>query len=127
MLQRVLGAVLAASLCVALAAGSGIATPARAAEGFLSVAEDVPLMPGLVEDAGSATVFDKPEGRIVQADAVGAVRRAAVLAFYAETLPQLGWAPGPAPAEFSREREMLRLSFKGRDGALTVHFDLTPR
>lgn len=116
----------ALAVCTGLAVGLGLSAPAPAAEGFLSVAEDIPLMPGLVEDTGSATVFDKPDGRIVQADAVGAVGRAAVLGFYAQTLPQLGWN-SESSAVYAREREMLRLSFRGRDGALTVHFDLTPR
>jgi len=116
----------ALAVCTGLAAGFGLSTPAPAAEGFLSVAEDIPLMPGLVEDTGSATVFDKPNGRIVQADAVGAVGRAAVLSFYAQTLPQLGWN-SESPATYAREREVLEFSFQGRDGALTVHFSLTPR
>src|SRR5690606_21905750 len=33
---------------------------AHAAAGFLSIAEDVPLMPGLAENADAAAVFDKP-------------------------------------------------------------------
>ena len=39
-------------------------------------------------------VFDTPAGRIVEAVASGAVTRDEVLAFYAETLPQLGWDEG---------------------------------
>ena len=48
-------------------------------------------MPGLIPIAGSDLVFDKPEGRIVEAQAQGASSRAKVQAFYAASLPQLGW------------------------------------
>src|SRR3546814_3202631 len=66
---------------------------AWAAEAFLSVADDIPLMSGLTENTDAATVFDKPAGRIVTAEAGGPVTIAAVRAFYAATLPQLGWLP----------------------------------
>src|SRR3546814_15324856 len=46
---------------------------AWAAEAFLSVADDIPLMSGLTENTDAATVFDKPAGRIVTAEASGPV------------------------------------------------------
>ncbi|HUH84169.1 MAG TPA: hypothetical protein VLX85_06140 [Stellaceae bacterium] len=98
---------------------------ARAA-GFVAGTEDVPLMPGLAPVAGSALAFDKPEGRIVEAQASGKVTRAAVHQFYAGTLPQLGWMPAGAET-WRREHETLRLDFTGRDGDLTVGFTLSPR
>jgi hypothetical protein len=98
---------------------------ARAAAGFLSIAEDVPLMPGLAENADAATVFDKPSGRIANAEAKGAVTANAVRQFYAATLPQLGWQ-ALGTEQYRRERERLRFSFAGRDGALTVRFELLP-
>lgn len=98
---------------------------ARAAAGFLSIAEDVPLMPGLAENADAAAVFDKPSGRIANAEAKGAVTANAVRQFYAATLPQLGWQ-AMGTEQYRRERERLRLSFAGRDGALTVRFELLP-
>ncbi len=98
---------------------------ARAASGFLSIAEDVPLMPGLAENADAAAVFDKPSGRIANAEAKGAVTASAVRQFYAATLPQLGWQ-ALGTEQYRRERERLRFSFAGRDGALTVRFELLP-
>jgi len=98
---------------------------ARAA-GFVAGTEDVPLMPGLAPMAGSALTFDKPEGRIVEAQASGKVTRAAVQQFYAAALPQLGWTPAGAET-WRREHETLRLDYKGRDGELTVGFTLSPR
>jgi hypothetical protein len=96
------------------------------ADRFVAGTEDVPLMPGLVPVAGSALTFDKPQGRIVEAQASGKVTRAAVRHFYAASLPQLGWRAAGADA-WRREGETLRLDFHGRDGDLTVGFTLSPR
>jgi len=98
---------------------------ARADPAFVSGVEDLPLMPGLVQNADRSLIFDKPDGRIVEAVAAGAVTRAGVLRFYGETLPELGWTGNGRV--FRREGEELKLSFEGRDGALTVRFSLTPR
>jgi hypothetical protein len=78
-------------------------------------------MPGLAEAPGASTVFDKPEGRIVQLVAAGRVERDRVLRFYAEALPQLGWRR-TAEGNWRREDELLRLevSPKGRDSELRI-------
>jgi hypothetical protein len=105
-------------LALALFAGAALAK----AE-FVPGTEDVPLMPGLAA-AADPVVFDKPEGRIVTASAHGRVTRAVVRAFYARTLPALGWhAEGEA---WRREGETLQLDFTGHDGDLTVGYTLTP-
>ncbi len=104
-----------------------LASPLPAlADSFVAGTEDVPLMPELEPVAGSALTFDKPQGRIVEAQARGKVTRAAVHDFYAASLPQLGWKPAGANA-WRREGETLRLDFHGADGALTVGFTLSPR
>ena len=93
------------------------------------VTQDLPLMPGLEEDAQGRMVFDTAAGRIVEAYASGAVSRAQVLDFYAATLPQLGWRR-EGEAAFRREDEILVLEFSaGKAGsapALTVRFALSP-
>tara|TARA_B100000315_G_scaffold71058_1_gene64780 strand:+ start:99 stop:530 length:432 start_codon:yes stop_codon:yes gene_type:complete len=124
---------IAVTLAVILAVAAGPWwAPAAAGEGggFLSGMEDLPLMPRLNESADGGMVFDTPAGRIVEAFASGAVTRAQVLAFYAATLPQLGWTMEEA-ARYSREGEILRLEFtenqpsqKGA-AALTVRFALS--
>jgi hypothetical protein len=106
------------------------AVPVAAAT-FLSIVEDVPLMPGLAEVPDTATVFDKPAGRIASTEAKGAVTAASVRQFYAETLPQLGWQPvgssGSGATEYRRDAEVLQLTLSGRDGtALIVRFELRP-
>ena len=96
------------------------------ADAFVPGTEDVPLMPGLAPVAGSSVVFDKPEGRIVEAQAAGKVTRAAVRAFYEASLPRLGWTGGSADA-WRREGEVLRLDYREERGVLTVGFTLSPQ
>ncbi|MEI9986706.1 MAG: hypothetical protein WDN69_28160 [Aliidongia sp.] len=96
------------------------------APGFVPGTEDVPLMPGLATDAGSDLVFDKPQGRIVEIRAHGALTRKAVLAFYKESLKQLGWHETDE-RHFQREGERLSLDFNGSDGNLQVGFTLAPQ
>ena len=105
---------------------------------FLRYVEDLPLAPGLVEDTSAITVFDKPNGRIVETRASGRLSSVAgVMTFYRETLPQLGWMD-TAPASvaraarvvklrFVRASEMLSLSVAKDNGGVTVQFTITPR
>ena len=101
------------------------ALPLRA-EQFVAGTEDLPLMPGLKPVANSDMVFDKPEGRIVEARAEGATTRAKVEAFYAASLPPLGWKPAGRDV-WQRDTERLRLDFAGSGGRLAVGFSLSPR
>lgn len=122
-LSRVTAAALLAAVLLA---------PAQAAAQFLSAAGDVPLAEGLSELDEGGLVFDKPEGRIVQLTALRDEGFAAadIAAFYAGTLPNLGWsAQGdsassglPRGLTFTRNGEILRLTFT----ADLVIFDLTP-
>jgi hypothetical protein len=111
---------------------AGLAMPGLAAEAFVTGVEDLPLMPGLQSMATENVVFDAPGGRIVESWAEGSVTRDAVLAFYASTLPQLGWTQ-TAPHSFRREGELLQLEFPASSplgprlaGALVVRFYLSP-
>jgi hypothetical protein len=96
------------------------------ADAFVPGTEDVPLMPGLTPVAGSSLVFDKPEGRIVEAQASGKVTRAAARAFYGASLPQLGWTAASGDA-WRREGEVLHLDYREERGILTVGFTLSPQ
>jgi len=93
---------------------------------FVPGTEDVPLMAGLTPVTGSSLVFDKPEGRIVEAQASGKVTRAAARAFYGASLPQLGWTAAGADA-WRREGEVLRLDYREERGILTLGFTLSPQ
>ena len=115
---------LALLFCLLLAAVLLPGAPARADE-FVPGTEDLPLMQGLVPVPGSSLVFDKPEGRIVEAQAKGKLARAAVMRFYAQTLPQLGWSAAGTNL-WRRESERLQIDYRGPDGNLTVGFTLSP-
>lgn len=115
-----------AALLAALALVGAGAAPLRAqVQSYIAEVEDLPLMPGLAEVEGAGVVFDKPDGRIVEAYAQGEVARESVLAFYRKTLPQLGWRAAGA-AKFQREGESLSLDFLDGGGALIVRFTLVP-
>ena len=108
--------------------GAALPHPAWAVDppGFLAGTEDIPLMPGLRNEANTLVVFDKPQGRIVEVEARGKVTRDAVEKFYAASLPALGWTADGKLA-WQRDGEGLRLDIKGGDGALRVGFSLAPR
>ena len=120
-------------LCLVLGLFSLAVGTARAA-GFVEGVEDLPLMDGLEAEPGSAIVFDKPDGRIVEAFATGRVGRAEAVSFYETTLPQLGWSeadPKTKAAQkgglaFARDGETLRLEFRETKGLLRVRFAIAP-
>ncbi len=94
-------------------------------EEFVAGVEDLPVMHGLMVLEDEGVVFDKPSGRIVEAYAFGAVEEGEVLAFYARTLPQLGWE-AITGQRFQREGEVLTLEFKKDDGGVLVTYRLAP-
>jgi hypothetical protein len=102
------------------------AAMAQTQSGFLSGIPDLPLMSKLKEVPDSGMVFDKPEGRIVTAVATGPVEVAEVSDFYAATLPQLGWQPGPV-GSYLRDGEKLSLAIEEAEGGVTVQFTLAPQ
>ncbi len=102
-----------------------VAGVAGAAQRYLADVVDLPLMPGLWEVPGAGMVFDKPSGRIVEAEARGPESPAAVRAYYADALPPLGWQ-AESDNVFRRDGEVLRIEISGRDGAVAVRFSITP-
>ena len=101
--------------------------PMAAARSFLSTIADVPLADGLHELPDAGFVFDKPQGRIVQLTAShqAGVTQQALMAFYQNSLPNLGWRASESVSgllTFTRRGEILRLTFT----ADLVIFDLTP-
>lgn len=107
---------------LAMVAGSGL----LAADRFVSGIADLPLMPGLEEIKDSAVVFSKPQGRIVEVMARGAVTRDRVQAFYNRTLPQLGWRRKDA-GTWHREGELLQFDMRQENKELVIQFSLMPR
>ncbi|MHA1107751.1 MAG: hypothetical protein ACTSQV_01405 [Alphaproteobacteria bacterium] len=113
-------------IAVSFAAGLVFwAASGTAAEGFFTGIDDLPVMPGLKQVADSGIAFDKPEGRIVEIAASGAVSRRQVIEFYQAVLPQLGWRPAGG-GRYRREGEQLVLSIERTGRSLIVRFSLRP-
>ncbi len=65
---------------------------AEAPQAYISVLPTVPVMEGATEITDSAVLFDKPSGRIAQtALYTRSADERALIDFYTQTLPQLGW------------------------------------
>lgn len=114
-----------AGLCFASGQSWAAERTALPSERFVEGVEDLPLMPGLANVEGAGVAFDAVTGRIVVAYASGRVTREAVVAFYADTLPQLGWKK-EQELRFRRDNENLALEFSRNSSGLTVRFSLSP-
>lgn len=92
--------------------------------------EGVPLMPGLAELADDTVVFDKPEGRIIDATATGVVLMRDAHAYYQAALIETGWTPLLRKVIDGilvvRGGEVLHLRFRREAGETAVHFSLSP-
>ncbi len=116
------------SVLTALALHVGDAAAQGAGSDFVGGTGDVPLAPGLIEDSKANVVFDSPAGRIVESYAFGRGEVDKVKAFYADTLPQLGWVAAE-PGVFRREGEVLRIDAAYEDAVdkrVVVRFSLSP-
>lgn len=114
-----------AGLCLTGGQPRAAERTALPSERFVEGVEDLPLMPGLSNVEAAGLAFDTVEGRIVVAFASGRVTREAVIAFYADTLPQLGWKR-EQELRFRRDAENLTLEFSRNASGLTVRFSLSP-
>jgi hypothetical protein len=100
-------------------------TPALAADpGFLAEIDDLPLPPGFVELPGG-TLFEAPQGRIVEATIEGTMLEVEARQFYDETLPQLGWSHAGSD-EYRRDKEVLRFAITTQGMQVDIHFSLAP-
>ena len=71
--------------------------------------------------------FDKPDGRLVEAEAIGNLPEARIRSCYSQTLPQLGWQSA-GDGLFRREGEGLSLAVTREDaGGARVAFHLYPQ
>ncbi len=87
-------------------------------DGQFSELTGLPVMEGLTENVDARLVFDKPEGRIIEAHFTGSGPVAGVMDFYRDTLFQLGWVLNQENstesfAEFLREGERLTIEVTG--------------
>jgi len=93
--------------------------------GFFITVSDLPMMAGMAELTDEALFYDKPGGRIVEVAARGKARRSEAVAFYAGTLPQLGWSAGSDGYE--RDGERLRISYQQAGDQLIVRLSINPK
>lgn len=93
---------------------------------FFDTLYDVPIMPGMEEIPDMALSFDKPDGRIAQAGAtVDLIKEEAIIAFYQESLKQMGWQKRGANA-YVREGEKLEILIEKTGTSQLVRFYLKP-
>jgi hypothetical protein len=122
-MRRWIFAVLLAAAVPAIVPISGPIS-AWAAE-YLTSVSDLPLADGLKEQVDKSTVFDTPLGRIVTAYADGNMKPQAVLDFYDDTLPQLGWDKQKS-GTYRRKHDILKIDVWGPDeGPTKVSFTLS--
>jgi hypothetical protein len=116
-----------ASAIVIVSAAVCAGAPLAHATQFLTVIDDVPLPNGLTETS-EPMIFESDQGRVVRTSAEGNLGGARVSAFYAETLPALGWKPTQTPDGVVYAREDERLTVRVREPAGTaptkVEFEL---
>lgn len=103
-------------------------------EAYLSLAQDIPLAPGLAEEQTRAVIFDKPQGRIIRMVAItddNTIAAETISRFYQTTLPNLGWVRDDRKQDleqdlrFRRDGEALSIRFiKG--AAHQAIFEITP-
>ncbi|MCI5059785.1 MAG: hypothetical protein MRY79_01800 [Alphaproteobacteria bacterium] len=101
---------------------------------FFEALYDVPVMSGLEELREQQSIFDTPEGRIVQVSAVSGVKSERVFDFYGQTLPQMGWkliknaniSSQKREQRYQREGEILQIFTEKSNSSGIVHFYLYP-
>lgn len=112
------------SFVLFLFAGSG-----ASAEAFLRDAPDVPVIDGFVETGEQGSIFQKPDGRYVEAWLRGRKPADDALRLYRRTLPRYGWTieseirfrgnVGPA-LSFARKTERLDITVTAAASMNTV-------
>lgn len=88
---------------------------------FLPQTEDVPLMEGIEVQDSEVFSFDSPSGQILTIEGKTDIKPADIKAFYAETLPSMGWNK-TALDTYVRGTDFLVISFPNQG---QVHFDMT--
>ena len=94
----------------------------RSINGF----NDVPLMLGMTEAIESNVAFDTVQGRILVSFARSRESKDKIIAFYEESLIQLGWKM-KEDGQFVRGVEILNVDFFPDGEYLVVRFSLEPR
>ena len=95
-------------------------------QAYFSVLTDIPLMPDMKEITDQAFVFDKAEGRVVEAVGLLSVSDThRPIKFYETALTQLGWKPLKSGV-FRRNNEQLVVRAEKLAQGTLVKFQLSP-
>ncbi len=81
---------------------------------------DIPLPTGFQADIERSIFFDKPNGRILHAYAIGSLPGNEVSNFYKASLPSLGWTlrnNSPQAVQFERDGEVLTVMWSSMSAA----------
>ncbi len=99
----------------------------NAGENHFFYMTDIPVMNGFKEIKEYGYVFDKPEGRIIEAVAVAGndIVIDDVKDFYKETLGQLGWVY-VEDGIYKRENEKLSLNIYKDNNLVTLKLNIEP-
>lgn len=90
---------------------------------FTQTVQDLPLMQGAAEDLSSAVDFDTPTGRIIEFS-IAVPSSDAAFAFYAGSLPALGWQALPAPPHsWQRGRDSMTITAETQQ---KIHISIKP-
>ena len=103
-----------------------LSTISHGNEGFISGFEDLPLMRGMTETTANNVAFDTVHGRVLVSFAQSSESEEKILAFYKESLSQLGWKIN-RDGEFLRGEEILKIDFLPDGNYLAIRFSLEPR
>lgn len=95
-------------------------------QAYLQYLPDVPLWPGAREIEDQSVVFDKEEGRVVEAVVdIEKTSEKSALNYYAKALPALGWT-SMRPGLFVRNGEQLVVKWEKVQGGAILRFSLLP-
>ena len=103
-----------------------LSTISHGNERFISGFEDLPLMRGMTETTENNVAFDTVHGRVLVSFAQSSESEEKILAFYKESLSQLGWKIN-RDGEFLRGEEILKIDFLPDGNYLAIRFSLEPR
>lgn len=99
---------------------------------FIANFGDVPLMKGLTELDDERIIFDTESGTIAETVLVGKIKGSDILAFYGESLKQLGWQKLTAGSSSSRltyvrDNQILSLRLFSTSDANSLLVHLEPK
>ena len=86
---------------------------------------DIPFMDGMTEITDDWMQFDSPEGHILQTRAkITGKSKTDVIDFYRETLPAVGWMYDEKAGSFTRDGDILTVTFERNGNDFFAFFEI---